>query len=138
MTSRAKLPRALTVAELERVNYATGIGSRNMADQMAKLAIIATDAHSAQRRAECRCPACEYLGRYRLAGQAFTAWKCQLCLVEQPSHPNTAVPRLCLSCAGAYGLCVSCGGDVEGIHRGRMTGRKAKKPLGPIEAEPSK
>lgn len=126
MAERKPKPRALTIAELERVNYATGINAGHLADRMAQLAIIATDAHAVQRRAEQRCAPCEYLGRYRLAGQAFTAWKCQLCGEDQPSHPNTSVPRLCDGCAKTYGLCATCGGDIESRQRGRRTGRKAK------------
>lgn len=122
-----KSPRALTIAEFERINYATGINARDLADQMAKLAIIATDAHAVHRRLAQRCGACEYLGRYRLAGQAFTRWSCQLCNAEQPAHPNTSVPRLCAGCAKTYGLCATCGGDLEMEPRGRRTGRKAKR-----------
>jgi len=98
---------------------------------MAKLAILATDAKAEQRRAEQRCAACEYLKRYRLCGQAFTRWSCQLCGEEQPAHHNTGVPRVCLKCAATYGLCVDCGGDIETAHRGRMNGRKPKKRAKP-------
>lgn len=127
MTERKKAPRALAIAELERINYATGTNARNLADQVAKLVLIATDAHAVQRRTEQRCCACEYLGRYRLAGQAFTRWSCQLCAKEQPMHHNTSVPRLCAGCAKTYGLCATCGGDLEMEPRGRRTGRKAKR-----------
>lgn len=44
MSERKKRPRALTVAELERINHATANGARNMAHEVAKLAILATDA----------------------------------------------------------------------------------------------
>jgi hypothetical protein len=119
-------PRALTIAELERVNHITANNSRNLAHEIAKLATLATDANAAHRREAQRCAACEYLKRYRIAGQGFTRWNCQLCATEQPSHPNTAVPRLCSGCAKAYGLCVDCGGDIETEHRGRRTGKKAR------------
>lgn len=122
-------PRSLTVAELERINHATANGARNMAHEMAKLAVLATDTRAAERRARQCCAACEYLSRYRIAGQAFTDWKCQVCAVPQPAHSNTAVPRLCLGCARAYGLCASCGGDVELQHRGRLAGRRAKRAI---------
>jgi len=119
--------RALTIAELERINYATGIGARNLLDQLSKLAIIASDAHVEKRREAQNCAPCFYLSRYRLAGQAFTHWNCQLCEAPQPMHHNTAVPRICAGCATTYGLCVCCGGDIETENRGRRTGRKARK-----------
>jgi len=118
--------RALTIAELERVNHATANNARNLAHEIAKLATLATDARAEKRRAEQRCSACEYLHRYRLAGQAFTDWKCQIC-GDEHSHHNTAVPRLCLRCAKNYRLCAECGGDLETEHRGRRTGRRAKR-----------
>ena len=125
--TKAKKPRALTIAELERVNHATANNARSLAGKIAQLAILASDAHATERRNAQRCAACEYLNRYRLAGQAFTEWKCQLCKQPQPMHSNTAVPFLCLGCAKSYGLCIECGGDLECEHRGRRTGRKARK-----------
>lgn len=127
MAERKPKPRALTIAELERVNYSTGLNARNLADRVATLVIIATDAEADRRRKENQCAACAYLGRNRISGQAFTSWNCQLCKEPQPSHPNTGVPRLCGGCAEAYGLCVSCGGDLEMRTRGRLTGRRAQK-----------
>lgn len=125
MAARKKAARALTIAELETINYSTGNNARSLENKLAQLSILATDAHYVARRAECRCRACEYLGRGRISGQAFTAWKCRICGDDQPMHPNTGVPRLCADCAKTYSLCATCGGDIETRHRGRRTGRKA-------------
>lgn len=121
--------RALTLAELELVNTLTAHNASAIDSELSKLAILASDADVLPRRAARRCRACEYLKRYRLAGQMFTAWSCRLCAEPQPSHHNTAVPRLCMGCAAAYGLCAECGGDIETRHRGRKTGRKPKRVL---------
>jgi hypothetical protein len=117
---------ALTIAQLERINAVSAHNQERVTDRLRALATIATDAYAEARRAMQRCQACEYLNRYTLAGQAFTDWSCQLCKTPQPMHPNTSVPRLCSACAGAYGLCVTCGGDIEMQHRRRIIGRKAK------------
>ncbi len=119
--------RALTIAELDWINYATGAAAIAIRNELSKLAVLASDAHVAQRYEAQRCAACEYLRRYRISGQAFTNWNCQLCKEAQPAHHNTGVPRLCSPCASTYGLCVECGGDLETRHRGRMTGRKPKR-----------
>jgi hypothetical protein len=129
MAERKKKPRALTIAELERINHATANGVRSVAREMAKLAILATDARAAERRVRQNCGACEYLSRYTIAGHGFTDWKCQVCATPQPAHPNTAVPRVCPGCAVVYGLCASCGGDMELQHRGRMSGRLARRVI---------
>jgi len=126
MTKKPR-PRALTIAELERINSSTALGTDHVLRELSKLAVIATDARAEQRREALRCAACEYFRQYRLAGQAFTQWTCQLCCVPQPAHHNTGVPRLCAGCAKTYGLCAECGGDIELAHRGRMMGRKPKK-----------
>lgn len=126
MTARQKR-KPLTIEQMERINDLSARAAQRVSDRLSQLAILATDANAAKRRARCVCQACEYLNVGRLAGQAFTAWNCRLCREPQPSHPNTAVPALCAGCAEAFELCVECGGDREMRHRRRLTGRRPKK-----------
>ncbi len=39
-------------------------------------------------------------GDMRLAGQAFTAWRCQICR-KKSTHPNTVTPKICEKCSKA-------------------------------------
>lgn len=116
---------ALTVAELERVNAASACGQDRLNLALSKAAIIAGDAHKERRLAARECRWCHYI-RTQIAGQAFTGWKCTLC-EHEGRHPNTAVPRVCDGCSDVFGLCVTCGGDLEMKFRTKRFGRKAKK-----------
>ena len=60
-------------------------------------------------RGECRW--CFYADQ-RIAGQAFTEFVCEGC-GETAYHPNTAVPKLCTSCAHKLAACCRCGGTRE-------------------------
>ena len=42
------------------------------------------------------------------AGQAITPYKCQLCN-KKYEHHNTAIPKICSSCATITGRCMQCG-----------------------------
>lgn len=117
---------ALTIAQLERVNAISSRKQRYVADQLDKALLLATDADSVKRKAAHECCGCWYSGP-RISGQAFTDWKCDLCGEPQQMHHNTDTPRVCEVCAEAYGVCVSCGGDIDMRNRGRLTGRKAKR-----------
>lgn len=41
-------------------------------------------------------------------GSAITPYKCQLCN-KKYKHPNTAIPKICSSCADITGRCMDCG-----------------------------
>jgi hypothetical protein len=69
-----------------------------------------TDACREARLKARECRWCFY--RSSFAGQAFTDWNCWSCGKED-SHANTAVPRLCDTCADKLGLCVRCCADRE-------------------------
>lgn len=43
-----------------------------------------------------------------VAGAAFTPYKCQLCN-KKYQYPNTAIPKICSSCATITGRCMQCG-----------------------------
>lgn len=43
-----------------------------------------------------------------VAGQAFTQYRCKLCN-KKYSHPTTATPKICSSCAEITGRCKDCG-----------------------------
>jgi hypothetical protein len=116
---------ALTVAELERVNHASATGQDRVNLALSKAAVLAGDGQKERRLAERECAWCFYL-RSKLAGQAFTRWQCMLC-EDEHQHSNTAVPRLCSTCSDTFGLCVSCGGDLDMRFRTKRFGRKAKK-----------
>lgn len=71
------------------------------------------DAHRDRRLKVRECKACFYLKRGRIAGQAFTAWRCDFCDAEPPMHHNTAVPRVCELCSVKHDLCTRCSGDIH-------------------------
>lgn len=116
---------ALSMAELERINAVSRHQSDKVNRKVEALAIILVDAHMDQRLVVHMCKGCFY-GSSHFAGQAFTEWHCLLCKASA-MHPNTAVPRLCSGCADTFGLCVSCGGDIEMKHRSRFDRRAKKK-----------
>lgn len=98
---------------IEQVRYAT-IRAHERKDAVVHKALgVLEDPHKEQRLKECQCPACFYLDRYRLAGQAFTEWVCQACEEEQPSWPNTTYPKLCIACGQKLRLCVECLADLD-------------------------
>ena len=43
-----------------------------------------------------------------MAGQAFTPYKCKICN-KKYEHHNTAIPKICSSCADITGRCMQCG-----------------------------
>ncbi len=43
-----------------------------------------------------------------IAGDAVKDYKCQLCK-KKYTHPNTATPKICSSCAEITGRCMYCG-----------------------------
>lgn len=116
----------LTVAELERINQMSQFGAHRVSNMLARAAVVADDHDNAKRLEAHECRFCFYLGRGALAGQAFTSWKCGLCGAEG-QHANTAVPRVCRPCAEGFGLCVTCGGDIQHQHRTRRFGRKRRR-----------
>jgi hypothetical protein len=70
------------------------------------------DAMKDDRAKALECKSCFYLARDRVAGQAFTAWRCGVCGAEHVHH-NTNVPKVCDDCASRHDLCTVCGGDRE-------------------------
>lgn len=80
-------------------------------DRRKQLSAYEADTRQDQRRSRGECRACFYLGA-KIAGQGFTAYTCRNC-ERQNEHPNTAVPRLCRTCADERNLCVHCGGPRE-------------------------
>jgi hypothetical protein len=89
------------------------------ATERARAYIAETERHTEERRADTRreqrlaereCRWCFY--RSTMAGQGFTDWTCWSCGAAG-YHANTAVPRLCDTCADKLGLCVRCCADRE-------------------------
>ena len=66
---------------------------------------VLLDGDKPSRKAVKECRLCYYRGA-RIAGQAFTPWRCKVCKQEFNYH-NTATPRVCTDCAGDE-LCVRC------------------------------
>lgn len=50
--------------------------------------------------------------QHGMAGQAFTNYTCKSCSITR-SHPNTATPTLCTSCAIHQFKCQRCGDSLE-------------------------
>ena len=69
------------------------------------------------RLAKQECKMCFY--RTKIAGQAFTEWKCKAC-DRSGNNSDTAVPELCMECAEKYRLCRHCGADIDGKDRRKL------------------
>lgn len=117
----------LTLDQLEYVNAASQSRQKMVNDLLAKAAWIAGDGAKDRRLAARECKGCHYSSR--ISGQAFTQWRCKFCGTED-MHSNTGTPWLCNACSDAFGLCATCGGDIDMRHRTRRFGRlgKAAKP----------
>ena len=80
-------------------------------DALKRYELARTDGKRDQREASHECRFCFYFG-HGMAGQAFTEYTCKGCDTEQ-MHSNTAVPKLCESCAIGMDACRRCGGPLE-------------------------
>lgn len=69
----------------------------------------------ASRKLVMECRGCFYLNSGRLAGQAFSKYRCGIC-AEEREWPNTAVPMICETCADGVDLCQRCAGVRNGIN----------------------
>lgn len=49
---------------------------------------------------------------FGFAGDAFTAWKCEICGYEG-TRPDTDVPEICSECAEITGRCQKCGKIIQ-------------------------
>lgn len=78
-------------------------------DALKRYEAARTDARRDQRIASHECLFCFYFG-HGMAGQAMTEYTCKGCDKEQ-MHGNTAVPKLCASCAKDMDACRRCGGQ---------------------------
>lgn len=115
---------------LDDVKFASRMNESRVRSALELAEKLSTDPQRARRLQRQECVPCFYT--QRMAGQAFTGYTCALCASEQQYH-NTAVPKLCPTCATANGLCVRCGADMEGL--AASAARKA--PLVPAEATPT-
>ena len=70
------------------------------------------DIEQKKRILSCECKLCYYIYRQRLAGSAFTKWKCRGC-DKTFNHHNTNVPKFCRDCSELYRVCITCGGDLN-------------------------
>ncbi len=117
-------PRRLTLEQLERINAVSESRLQKVRLTLEKAAWIAGDGAKARRLEMRECVACYY--HAGLAGQAFTGWKCRLCGSED-THATTATPAICFTCADAFGLCSSCGGDIDMYRRSKRFGQRRLK-----------
>lgn len=74
--------------------------------QLERVLEMATDPDREDRQLKLQCVECYYEGR--VAGQAFTAWKCRDCGAKD-LWGNTDVPVLCAECASTTECCTQCG-----------------------------
>ena len=121
--------KALSVAELDRINQVTADRALRVQDVLARAAILAAD-HERTKRLEARqCRCCYYVRKLTaIVGHGFTKWKCTLCPAEGQHH-NTGTPRVCDECSDGFQLCVMCGGDIE-MRRKSKFERKWRKKRG--------
>lgn len=96
---------------LDDVKFASRMSQSRIREALKLAEKLTTDPQQAARLQRQECPPCFYVPR--MAGRAFTDYSCVLCGCDH-QHNNTAVPRLCSSCAAANGLCVSCCADLNG------------------------
>lgn len=119
--------KALSVAELERVNQASADRALRVADALRKAAILAADQEREKRLAAKECQACFYVRKLTsIVGHGFTRWSCRICGADG-QHANTGTPRVCGECSDGFRLCVSCGGDIEMCRKSKFD-RKRRKP----------
>jgi len=100
------------LTESQRVEIYSRAAWQKDTDERVGAYVAATLGETKEQRTKrgLECKQCFYLRASRIAGQAFTNWKCRICGTER-SHHNTAVPRYCDDCAKAHKLCVECGGE---------------------------
>lgn len=73
---------------------------------------LENDAMHENRLAVRECKPCFYWKTSsRIALRAATTFVCQNC-GEESEHPNTNVPRYCLTCADRYNACCRCGANL--------------------------
>lgn len=129
--------RALSAEETARVNAVSAAHARRVGDRIAKALALAGDAEHVRRRATRQCRHCFYRVSVAIACQAFTTWKCAHC-DHEAQHSNSATPRVCAECAGAFELCTACGGDVEMRFRQRVKRVVRRRTLNSIpQQEPT-
>lgn len=54
------------------------------------------------------CKNCSDKSKYRISGQAFTAYECKICEKEYMHH-NTRAPSICPECSKDNAVCARCG-----------------------------
>lgn len=111
--------------DLTTIQHATCAADQTSDRIRKSVARLTLDAERKHRLRDRECPACYYLRRGGVAGQAFTAWTCKSCRMAQCEYPNTNVPSYCDTCSDEYSVCVRCGGDIEQAVR-----RSLKPPKG--------
>lgn len=110
--------------DLPAVAHATHRANERKESILWRALRVIADPDREKRLQQLECPVCFYIDNSRISGQAFTDWQCSACLEEQPSWPNTGVPKLCKKCAAGYGLCVECLADLELRPRLKLERRK--------------
>jgi hypothetical protein len=96
---------------LDDIKFASRMSQSRIRGALELVEKFKTDPDRERRLQRGECVACFYTTR--IAGQAFTSYSCALCQAQSQYH-NTAVPKLCPSCAEHNGLCVRCCADKEG------------------------
>lgn len=111
------------------INVATQNGRDTVDRLITKALRAAADGDKVKRLEACECVACFYVNNVRIAGQAFSNWRCAGCQEVQPMWPNTAVPKVCKTCGPKYQVCVRCVGDLDGRVRKNLLvkGRTSRK-----------
>lgn len=118
---------------LDDVKFASRMSQSRIREALKLAEKLTTDPQQTARLQRRECPPCFYVPR--MAGQAFTDYSCVLCGNDHQHH-NTAVPRLCPSCAAANGLCVRCCADLNGAEAANTrTMPLTPMPLTPMPSE---
>lgn len=77
------------------------------------LAHYEIDDQKVSRLTHRKCKTCFYFD-YGVAGQSFSQRECKSASCTELSRwHNTAVPDYCADCSKMYGICRTCGGDIE-------------------------
>jgi hypothetical protein len=90
---------------LDKIERETEIKDCKVREVLRRAEKIRLDVNGEVRRTHKTCVYC--FNSPKIAGQAFTEYVCEFCGASG-SHPNTATPKICKSCAEKYDCCVEC------------------------------
>jgi hypothetical protein len=111
--------------DLNRVRNATHFARQHLREWMDAAERAFADLDRKERETVQECRRCFYVGRQRMAGQAFTERECENCK-RSVMYPTTDTNSLCVECGQRLGLCVRCCADIDLVDRRKLERGKEK------------